>query len=115
MRHSEQSTSALPTIRATTPDSTGTYKYLALIGAGRDGWLVENSDLNRSLGSQLRTIRRSRGLTQEQLAEQLGVTPRYLAGVERAERNLSLKSVNDIASQLGVTPRLTLDGATAST
>lgn len=67
------------------------------------------SFLNQSLGQQLRTVRQQRGLTQEQLAEQLGVTPRYLAGVERAERNLSLRSVEELAAQLGVTASITLD------
>lgn len=54
------------------------------------------------LGAQLRDLRRSRGLTQEGLAEELGVTPRYLAGIERGERNLTLDSVDVLAGQLGV-------------
>ncbi|MFJ6547816.1 helix-turn-helix domain-containing protein [Microbacterium sp. NPDC091676] len=36
----------------------------------------------------MRGVRRFRGLTQEALAEQLEVTSRYLAGVERGKRNL---------------------------
>ncbi|WP_336649154.1 helix-turn-helix domain-containing protein [Microbacterium sp. MMO-10] len=50
----------------------------------------------------MRDLRRSRGLTQEKLAEQLAVTPRYLAGIERGERNLTLDSVDALAKQLGV-------------
>lgn len=69
-----------------------------------------DSSLNSSLGDQLRAIRLVRGLTQEQLAEELGVSPRYLAGVERAERNMSLATVESLAEQLGVTPRIVLDG-----
>lgn len=57
------------------------------------------------LGAQVREIRRARGLTQEALAEQLGVSPRYLAGVERGERNLTLDSVDALAEQLGVEAR----------
>jgi len=57
------------------------------------------------LGAQVREIRRSRGLTQESLAEQLDVTPRYLAGVERGERNLTLDSIDALAKQLGVDAR----------
>jgi transcriptional regulator with XRE-family HTH domain len=30
------------------------------------------------------------------------VTPRYLAGIERGERNLTLDSVDALADQLGV-------------
>ncbi|GAA4285179.1 hypothetical protein GCM10022261_27100 [Brevibacterium daeguense] len=70
---------------------------------------MTDKGLRVALGAQLRAVRRSRGLTQEQLAEQLGVSPRYLAGIERAERNLSLDSVDTLADQLGVVPSLTLD------
>lgn len=48
-------------------------------------------------------------MTQEQLAEELGVTPRYLAGVERGERNLTLDSVDALAKQLGTRPEIALD------
>ena len=65
--------------------------------------------LKTALGEQLRELRRSRGLTQEQLAEQLDVTPRYLAGIERGERNLTLDSVDALAAELGVVPSLVLD------
>ena len=65
--------------------------------------------LKTTLGAQLRAIRLARGLTQEQLAERLNVTPRYLAGIERGERNLTLDSVDVLAQQLGVVPSLVLD------
>lgn len=65
--------------------------------------------LKSALGAQVRDLRRSRGLTQEGLAEKLGVTPRYLAGIERGERNLTLDSVDALAEQLGV-PSLALLG-----
>jgi transcriptional regulator with XRE-family HTH domain len=58
--------------------------------------------LKMALGAQVRDLRQSRGLTQEGLAEELGVTPRYLAGIERGERNLTLDSVDALADQLGV-------------
>lgn len=58
--------------------------------------------LKAALGARVRDLRRSRGLTQEGLAEQLGVTPRYLAGIERGERNLTLDSVDALAAQLEV-------------
>ncbi|SMX98385.1 helix-turn-helix domain-containing protein [Brevibacterium linens] len=73
-----------------------------------------DSSLNTSLGEQLRAIRLARGLTQEQLAEELGVSPRYLAGVERAERNMSLATVESLAEQLGLTPRIVLDSGADS-
>lgn len=36
------------------------------------------------------------------MAEELGVTPRYFAGLERGERNLTLDSVDVLAGNLGV-------------
>lgn len=65
--------------------------------------------LRSVLGAQVRALRRSRGLTQEGLAEELGVTPRYLAGIERGERNLTLDSVDALAVQLGVDALALLD------
>ena len=59
--------------------------------------------LKVALGERVREVRHARGLTQEGLAEQLGVTPRYLAGIERGERNLTLDSVDALAKQLDVT------------
>lgn len=71
------------------------------------------SSLKSTLGVRMREIRRSRGLTQEALAEQLEMTPRYLAGIERGERNLTLDSVDALAKQLGVEPRSLLDPSAA--
>lgn len=70
--------------------------------------------LKSVLGAQLRELRRSRGLTQGRLAEELGVTTRYLVGIERGERNLTLDSVDALADQLGVASSALLDPAIAS-
>lgn len=64
-----------------------------------------SDSLKTVLGSRLRHVRRTRGLTQESLAEELGVSPRYLAGIERGERNLTLDSVDGLADQLGIAAR----------
>ncbi len=50
----------------------------------------------------MRDLRLARRLSQEGLAEELGVSTRYLAGIERGERNLTLDSVDALADQLGV-------------
>lgn len=65
--------------------------------------------LKTVLGAQVRHVRHSRGLSQEKLAEELGVTPRYLAGIERGERNLTLDSVDQLAGQLGVVAQSLLE------
>lgn len=61
-----------------------------------------SDSLKAVLGARVRGIRHARGLTQEGLAESLEVSPRYLAGIERGERNLTLDSVDLLAGQLGV-------------
>lgn len=57
--------------------------------------------LKKVLGAQVRDLRLARHLSQERLAEELGVSTRYLAGIERGERNLTLDSVDALAKQLG--------------
>lgn len=64
----------------------------------------EGQSLRKTLGANVRTERKRRALTQEELAEQLGITPRYLAAIERGERNLTLDSIEALAAQLGVDP-----------
>jgi len=66
-------------------------------------------ELQRTLGRNLRAHREAAGLSQEAFAEQLGFHRTYMGGLERGERNLSLRSVERIADRIGVEP-LTLLG-----
>jgi transcriptional regulator with XRE-family HTH domain len=61
-------------------------------------------DLQRTLGRNLLAYRQARGLSQEAFADVLEVHRTYMGGVERGERNLTLKSVERIADRLGVDP-----------
>jgi transcriptional regulator with XRE-family HTH domain len=61
-------------------------------------------DLQRTVGQNLRAYREQRGLSQEAFAEVLGVHRTYMGGIERGERNLTLKSLERIAAQLSVDP-----------
>ena len=61
-------------------------------------------DLQRTVGRSLRALREKRALSQEAFAEQLGVHRTYLGGLERGERNLTLKTLERIAEQAGVAP-----------
>ncbi|MGK2348588.1 helix-turn-helix domain-containing protein [Actinomyces sp. W5033] len=62
-------------------------------------------DLQKVVGRNLRAYRLERGLSQEALAEALGVHRTYMGGIERGERNLTLKSVEKIAEKLDVEAR----------
>ena len=59
-------------------------------------------DLQRRLGSNLRTRRQERGLSQEGFANLLGVHRTYMGGLERGERNVTLRTVERLAQRLGV-------------
>jgi transcriptional regulator with XRE-family HTH domain len=61
-------------------------------------------ELQLQLGENLRALRQARGLSQEAFAEILDVHRTYMGGVERGERNLTLRSVERIAARLGVDP-----------
>lgn len=61
-------------------------------------------DLQRTVGRNLRAYRLERGLSQEAFADVLGVHRTYMGGLERGERNLTLKSLERIADRLEMDP-----------
>lgn len=61
-------------------------------------------DLQRRFGRNLRAYREARGLSQEAFAEVLGVHRTYMGGIERGERNLTLKGVERIAARIDQAP-----------
>ncbi len=65
-------------------------------------------DLQRTVGRNLRAYREARGLSQEAFADVLGVHRTYMGGVERGERNLTLRSVERIAARIDVDPLVLL-------
>ena len=55
-------------------------------------------------GRNLRRHRQALGLSQEAFADAVGVHRTYMGGMERGERNLTLKSVETICEQIGADP-----------
>ena len=55
------------------------------------------------LGKRARGERKKRALTQEQLAEKVGVSDAYIGQIERGERSPTLETLVNLANQLGVT------------
>ncbi len=70
---------------------------------------MAEGDLQRQLGLNLRRLRERRGMSQEAFADLVGVHRTYMGGLERGERNLTLKSVERIAAWLDVEPLTLLD------
>lgn len=56
------------------------------------------------LGRNLRAFRLSKGLSQEAFAELIDVHRTYMGGIERGERNLTLKSLERMAERAGLNP-----------
>lgn len=61
-------------------------------------------ELQRIVGRNIRRLRQARGVSQEDLAAEIGVHRTYMGGVERGERNLTLQSLERLADRLGVSP-----------
>lgn len=59
-------------------------------------------DVLRLVGGRIKDIRRSMGLSQDQLGEKCGFHNSYIGGVERGERNVSLENLAKIADALHV-------------
>lgn len=72
-------------------------------------------DLQKTLGRNLRAYREGKGLSQEAFAIELRVHRTYMGGIERGERNLTLKSLERIAQQIGVEPLTLLQPAETQT
>ena len=62
------------------------------------------ADLRKLLGDRIRELRKARKMSQEKLAELSGLHTTYVGGVERAERNTSVDSIEKFAEGLGVDP-----------
>ncbi len=60
------------------------------------------TELERRFGKRLKELRLARGLSQEELAFRVGVHRTYLGGIERGERNPSLRNLAAIAKGLGI-------------
>lgn len=56
------------------------------------------------LAQNLRRVRKSTGLSQEELADRAGLHRTYISSIERAERNVSLENIFLLAEALGVEP-----------
>ena len=58
--------------------------------------------IEKSFGDRIRELRKEKQLSQEELAFKAGVHRTYLGGIERGERNPSLRNISAIADALGI-------------
>jgi len=69
-------------------------------------------DITITLGKRIRQLRLQTGLSQEKLADKAGMDRTYYAGIERGERNPSVKNLAKIATALGVAMGALFEGCT---
>lgn len=63
------------------------------------------------MGHRIKLRRKELGITQEKLAESLGVSPNHLSGIETGAQNPSIGFFTDICEDLDVTPDYLLLGS----
>jgi transcriptional regulator with XRE-family HTH domain len=61
-------------------------------------------ELQRRVGRNLRRWREDQGLSQEKFAELVGVHRTYMGGLERGERNITLRSLERLAAAIEIHP-----------
>jgi len=72
------------------------------------GMSDKNSNFDKErvrFGARIRFLRLKINLSQEDLAGSSGLDRTYIGGIERGERNPSLKNIIRLATSLGVSPR----------
>lgn len=62
--------------------------------------------MRHTLGEKIRSLRKAKKLTLEELAGQVGVSQPFLSGVERGDKNPRLETLEGIAEALNVSPAL---------
>lgn len=65
--------------------------------------MPRDADILVRFGERVRELRKKAGLSQEQLADRCELDRTYVGGIERGERNVSLRNIAIIARALGVT------------
>ena len=61
-------------------------------------------DVKRAVGKRIKLVRQGKGLTQDQFAERVGLSSKYISGIERGVENPTMDNLIRLAKVLGVEP-----------
>lgn len=64
--------------------------------------MADRQDILVRFGTRVREFRRRAGLSQEEFASRCGLDRTYIGGIERGERNVSLRNIEVIANAFGI-------------
>ena len=73
----------------------------------------QKKEINIQIGEQVRLARELAKLTQEQLAEQIDVSPQYVSDLERGVVGISIPTLKKLCCAVGVTSDQILFGITS--
>ena len=59
-------------------------------------------DTKQMIGARIAEIRNRKGITQEQLAGKMGISPKYLSSIERGKENPTLNTLINLSVSLDV-------------
>ncbi|WP_028329346.1 helix-turn-helix domain-containing protein [Brachyspira alvinipulli] len=71
--------------------------------------MIGTDDMLKNLGKNIRSLRKSKKMTIDQLAEKSFLSGKYLQGVEVGSRNISIKNLNRISKALDTSPEILLN------
>jgi len=66
--------------------------------------LIKTTDPKLLLAQNLKELRTSAGLSQEELADRAGLHRTYVSSIEGGKRNVTLENIFALAEALGATP-----------
>ena len=58
--------------------------------------------ITQKIGTRIRELRHSKGISQENFAKEIGMNRTYFASIELGKRNVSLINIEKIAKGLGI-------------
>ena len=72
--------------------------------------MKENKEILVTIGQNLKNARTSKGYTQEQMAEQLNVSSKFISMIERGCSGLSITNLTNICKVLDIEPNSVFNG-----
>lgn len=63
---------------------------------------VHMADERKMIGKQIKTLRQTRGMSQEELSEKVSINSKYLSAIERGKANPTLHTFTRLAEALSV-------------
>ena len=64
--------------------------------------MIDGREIQIRFGNRVRELRKAQGYSQEDFAVHCGLDRTYIGSIERGQRNVSLRNIDDSARALGI-------------